>query len=432
MQRSQTLWRNPAFVKLWVGQSVSLVGSQVTRVALPLTAILIFHANATQMSFLTALQYIPFLVFGLSVGVWVDRWRRRYVLLYADLGRCLLLLSIPLLAWIGRLSLAQLYITGFFVGVLTVFFDVAYQAFLPSLVRNDQLVAGNSALTLNDSLARIIGTSIGGAIVQLLTAPVAMVVDSLSFLVSSLSIAWIRVREPVQADAKSRAGMISELSEGFRFLFRNRILCSLIGSGTTLNFCDSIAIALYILYLSQNLAIGPALLGVIVAMISVGAGLGTVLARLAAHRFRLQIILFSAIVCVGIGRVLLPLLSGSHTFVVLGVMLSQMLIGFGFAVYNITQISLRQVHTPQALQGRIHSCFRFALWGAIPLGALVGGIIAERLGLQLTLLAGALGQLCTCFWILTPIWWRTGRPETPGKQEQKKQAALSSENVERL
>src|SRR5437868_10909625 len=243
------LWRHSEFVKLWTGQTISLFGTEVSQLAIPLTAALVLNATPAQMGLLAALEYAPFLLLSLFAGVWVDRMYRRPVLIVADIGRALLLGSIPLSALLGLLRIEQLYVVGLMTGVLTVFFDVAYQSYLPVLVKREHLVEGNSKLEVSRSVAQIAGPGVAGALVQVITAPLAVLVDALSFVASVISLLLIRVREPAPVRHDGNAGSIwSELREGLDVVLGNPLLRSIAGCTGTSNLFGNGVMAVYVLY----------------------------------------------------------------------------------------------------------------------------------------------------------------------------------------
>jgi MFS family permease len=280
------LWASPDFVKLWSGQTISELGSRITREGLPLTAVLVLHATTVQMGLLTALGGASTLVFGLIAGVWVDRLRRRPILIAADLGRALLLASIPLAALAGVLQMGQLYTVAALAGVLTVFFDVAYQSYLPALVARDQILEGNSKLALSASIAEIAGPGLTGILVQAITAPIAILFDALSFLVSALSVGLIRKPEPPPA-ARAPEHLVAETLAGLRFIFGHPVLRPLGLRWATTFLSMGFLGPLYVLYAIQILHLKPAMLGVVIAMGGVGAMVGSVLAPRLVRRFGL-------------------------------------------------------------------------------------------------------------------------------------------------
>jgi MFS family permease len=224
------LWRHPDFLKLWAGQTISLFGSQISLLALPLTAVLVLNASPFQMGLLTALGALPPMLFGLMAGVWVDRLPRRLILILADTGRFLLLSLVPLAFLLGILGLGMLYVLSFLVGTLSIFFDVAYRSYLPSLIEREHLIEGNSKLELSESVGQIVGSGLAGGLVQALPAPLAILVDACSFLVSVLSMAWIRTPEPQEQDQPASSGMLRDMAAELRFVLRQPTLRTLTSS----------------------------------------------------------------------------------------------------------------------------------------------------------------------------------------------------------
>ncbi|MCG8352541.1 MAG: MFS transporter, partial [Chloroflexales bacterium] len=389
--RSGGLWSNTQFMKLWIGQTVSLFGTQITRLALPLTAVAVFNVTPAEMSVLTTLQFLPFLLFGLAAGVWVDRSRRQPVLLTAEVGRSLLLASIPVLGLLGLLRLEYLYLVGFLIGVLTVFFDVAYQAFLPSLVARSQLVDGNSKLTFSDSAARMLGTGAGGVLIQLVTAPLAIIIDAVSYLISALLISLIRVTEPIASARRPQQSLLKDVGEGLTFVWREQALRTIAGAGITLNIFESIVLTFFVLYLTRDLALDAPVLGAVVIAGSIGSLAGTLLARKTVQRYGVSATLTAALGAIAAGRLLLPLAFGPPLLLLTLLFVSQIVSSMGGVVYNVAQISLRQAITPEYLQGRMNASLRFLVWGALPLGSLLGGVIGSLVGLKVALVVGSLG-----------------------------------------
>src|SRR5262249_13220130 len=264
-KRVGSLWHHPDFLRLWAGQSVSVLGDQVELLALPLTAVLNLHAAPAEMGLLGAVEYAPFLLIGLVAGVWIDRRRRRPVVLGADVGRLILIGSIPAVAIAGRLSMGYLYCVAFAAGTLKVLFDVAYQSYLPALVARDQLVEGNSKLEVSSSVAQIAGPGLAGVLVQILGAPVALAVDALSFAVSVVSLTLIHTPEPAPVKPDKQAGMGRELREGMATVIQSPLLRAIAGCTGTANLFSNVSMAIFILYASRELAIAPAGLGIILA-----------------------------------------------------------------------------------------------------------------------------------------------------------------------
>jgi len=411
-ERLSGLLRHPDFLKLWGGQSISLFGSQVTRLALPFTAILTLHATAGQMGILGAVQLAPFLLLGLFAGVWVDRLRRRPILIAADIGRALLLSVIPLMALTHTLRIEYLYLVGFGLGTLELFFDVSYMSFLPSLIKREQLVDGNSMLQMSDSVAQVSGPGLGGALVQLLTAPLAIAVDALSFLVSAISIIAIGAREDaVPVDTQRDAWR--EMREGLRLVIGNPLLRAIGGCTATLNLSANLLFTVYMLYCTTSLGLSPAVIGAIFAVGGLSTIAGTLLAGRAATRFGVGRVLVASPFLIGMASILIPLAGGPRLIAVLFLVGAQVLFGIGRPIFDINQLSLRQAITPQRLQGRVNASMLFIVWGVIPIGSLLGGLLGSTIGLRQTLAVGAVGMSLAFIWVVfSPIWRLQRTPST--------------------
>jgi MFS family permease len=400
------LWRHPDFMKLWTGQTISLIGSQVTFLALPLTAVLVLNATPTQMGILTAAGAIPSLLVGLFAGVWVDRHRRQPILIAADLGRAALLLLIPIAALQGLLRIEYLYIVAFLVGTLGLFFEVAHHSFLPSLVGREQLVEGNSKLEISDSVAEIVGPGLAGGLVQLVTAPIAIAVDAISFLISALFLGLIRTPEPAPKPTDERQNVFMQVGKGLGLVSGNALLRAIAGSMSTVHLFNAVLEAVFVLYLTRELGIGPGILGLIFASGSVGFLVGALLPGRVSRRFGLGSSIIGGLLLVGLSDLLIPLLSGSVAVVVkiLVLIAAQFFFGLGLTIFNIGQVSVRQTVTPDHLQGRMNATMGFIAAGSVPLGGLLGGGLGEMVGLRPTLALAALGEMLAVLWlILSPM-----------------------------
>lgn len=393
------LWASRDFTALWAGQTISEMGSRITREGIPLTALLVLHAGALQMGLLAALGGAATLAFGLLAGVWVDRLRRRPILIGADLGRAALLASIPAAAAAGALRMGQLYAVAALAGTLTVFFDVAYQSYLPSLVPREQLVEGNSKLALSSSLAEIIGPGMTGVLVQLITAPIAILFDAVSFVISALSVVTIRKPEPAPAWRGEPEGRWTEMAAGLRFIFAEPLLRALGLRSATAFLCHGFMGSLYMLYAIDVLRISPALLGVVIALGGVGAMVGSLLAEPVARRLGRGATLLAASTVYGLTNLLIPLAGAVPAHAALVLMVPQLLGDAMFAVYSIHAISLRQEVAPAAVLGRVNAGMRLLQLGIYPLGALLGGLLAARAGVRPTLALAAAGLLLSTLWL---------------------------------
>ena len=280
MIRTGGLWGHRDFRRLWAGETVSLFGSEVTELALPLVAVLVLDAEAAQMGLLAAARFAPFLLVTLPAGAWVDRRRRRPVLIGSNLGRALLVGLVPLLAGLGLLRMGHLYAVAFAVGAFTVVFDVAYQSYLPSLVEREQLVEGNSKLQASASVARVGGPGLGGLLVQLVGAPRALLLDAGSYVVSAASLLAIRNREPAPVadrDGQPRARLRQEIGEGLAVTYRNPVLRSMAGLAATYNLFSQVIEALLVLYATRELGLSAGVIGLVISAGSIGALAGAAL-----------------------------------------------------------------------------------------------------------------------------------------------------------
>ncbi len=394
------LWRNNDFLKLWVGQTVSLLGSSVTFLALPLTAVLVLEATPAEMGLLAAAGTLPSLLFGLFTGVWVDRQRRRPILIAADVGRAILLLVIPVMAILSVLRIEFLYGLAFLLGVLTLFFGVAYRSFLPSLVGRAQLIDANSNLEMSRSASEIAGPALAGGLVQLVTAPIAIVADALSFLVSAVSLSLIHTPEAAPVPRESRQDVRREIVEGLALVSRDRLLRAVTGCAGTVSFFNQVLEAVWVLYVTRELGIEPGLLGMIFASGSIGFLVGSLLCEPMTQRFGPGRAIPGGLIVLAAGDLLIPLAGGSMATIVAMLITGQFLFGLGLTFYNINQVSLRQQVTPDHLQGRMNATISFVVSGIAPIGALLGGALGETIQLRTTLLIAVLGELLAVFWLL--------------------------------
>ncbi|MBA3518246.1 MAG: MFS transporter [Rhizobiales bacterium] len=399
-----------------MGQAISQIGSQVSFLALPLVATLSLGATPFQMGLLTAASSLPSLLVGLHAGALVDRHRRRPVLIAGDIGRAALLGLIPLAWATGMLSMELLYAVALLGGALTLFFDVAYQAFLPTLVDRDQLVDGNSKLELSRTAAEIAGPSLAGWLVHLLTGPVAVALDAVSYLLSALLLWRIRVHEPAPSRSAGVQRLWEEIREGLQVVVRDPRLRALVGGRGLLDLFNAMLEAVFVLYIVRALGIGPALIGFIFTVGGVGFLVGALLPNRASYRFGFGTATVGGIALVGLSDLLVPLASGSLLVVVPLLVTAQFLFGLGLTVFNVNQASLRQAIVPGRLQGRASATVHFLATGMVPLGAVLGGILGELIGLRATLVVAACGELLAALWIWnSPL--RTLRELPPSIEE---------------
>lgn len=393
VKAGRRLWRQPNFLKLWAGQSISEFGSQVSQLAIPLLAAIDLHAQPIEFSLLEVAGFGPFLLFALPAGAWVDRLRRRPILIAGDALRAGLLALIPLLWAIHQLRIWELVVLQFVIGTCTVFFDVAYQSYLPSLIERGDLVEGNSKLQVTASIAQVVGPGASGGLVGLVTAPYAVIVDAISFVISTVFTLGIRHDE--QPPEKSeRRPILKEAGEGVRFVVGHPWLRRIAMYTGSSNFFSNLTFAILVLYMVRVLHLASYTIGLVFAAGSVGAIVGALTAsRLQGWIGVGRTIAFAAVVgsVVDLAYPLAP-----TSFPIPFLVLAGFGGSFGAVSYNVTQVSLRQAITPTRLQGRMNAGMRWIVWGTIPLGALLGGVLGQTIGLHPALWVGALGSL-VCF-----------------------------------
>lgn len=379
------------FRQLWIADTISQLGTQITLVALPILAVVLLDATPFEMGILTTLEYLAFLVIGLPAGAWVDRWRRKRVLVVNDLVRAVALGSIPLAYAFDMLSLYQLFAVALATGISTVFFDVAYQSYLPSLVGRSQIVEGNSKLAISMEVSRVAGPSAAGLLIKVLGAPLMFVFDALSFLVSAAFIGRIRHQEPVH-NRSTRRSLQVEIGEGLRFVLRHPLLRRIVACTGTSNFFSTVTGTLLVLYMIRRLGFSEALVGVVFSAGAVGGLLGAVTTSRVVR-------------WVGEGRAIpvaalffapftaLTPLAAALPLPLLWISLGWFGVGYGVVLYNVVQVSFRQRLCPIPLLGRMNASVRFLVWGTMPLGGLVGGSLGTWIGVVPTLWVAAGGAL---------------------------------------
>jgi MFS family permease len=414
----RSLWRHADFMKLWTGETISQLGTQITFLALPLTAILLLEATPFQVGLLGTLEFLPFILVGLPAGVWVDRLRRRRILIAGDLGRVIALGSIPIAYELGMLHIAQLYVVAFVTGVFTVFFDVAYQSYLPSLVDRDQIVEGNAKLEISRSGAQLAGPGLAGALIQILTAPVAILADAISYLGSAAFVFLIRKREaPVERHGPDgvKPRMRSEIWEGLRHVLGNKLLRPIAACTATSNLFGNLGQVVLLIFLARRLGMSPGRIGLVFAIGNIGFLLGAFVAPRVARAVGLGRTIVGSSLLFGVAWIPIPLLTRSSAFPLLVTAL--FVGGFGGTVYNVNQVSLRQSITAERMQGRMNATMRFMVWGTIPIGAFLGGVLGGSIGLRPTLWVAAIGSLLAFIPpLLSPVRTLQRIPEMPPEE----------------
>ncbi len=387
------LWRHRDFLKLWAGQTVSLFGSRVGGFALTFVAVLTLHATPIQVALLNAAQYGPGLIVGLFAGVWVDRLRRRPVMIVVDIGRAALLAMIPLAAALGHLTIIVLFAIALLVSMLTVCFDVAYRSYLPSLVRRADLIEGNSKLQATAAGAEFGGWSIAGFLLPIFTIPGMILIDSVSFLVSAGSLAMIRTHEPPPTPAAEREGTWREIAAGMRLLRDNQTFRTLAGVTGVWYLFRNIIGAVIILFVTRQLHVSPALQGVIYAIGGLSSLVGAVLAERVVRQWGLGPTMFWMLLLAIVSTVIIPLASGPLAWIVVSLLIQQVFGDGAATIYEVNQVSLLQARTPDHLLGRMNASIRFIEWSALLGGLLLGGLLGQVIGLRAALFVAVGGQL---------------------------------------
>ena len=396
------LLRHRDFRLLWGGETVSEFGSQVSLLAIPLVAVGTLAATPFQMGALAAASTLAFLVIGLPAGVWVDRLRRRRVMIVSDVGRVVVLGSIPVAYALGVLHLPQLYVVALASGVFTVFFDVAYQSYLPTLVGREHLIEGNAKLTGSQEVAQVAGPSLAGGLVQAVGGPYAVAVDAASFLVSAVAVGAIRTPEPAPTVVEGgHPGLRRDIGEGLRFVFGDPLLRAITATTGTSNFFSGIQSAIDVIFLVTVVHASPVVIGLLFA----AGGVGGVLAALSASPIARRIggaraTLISSFAVAG--GLLIPLTTPGAGLLFFGAGL--FLNSFAVVVYNVNQVSFRQRLCPDRMLGRMNATIRFVVFGLLPIGALMGGVIGTAIGLRPTLWIAISGESLAGLWLLaSPI-----------------------------
>jgi MFS family permease len=392
-----TLLRDVTFRRLWAGQTVSLLGDQISLFAVPLTAVLVLHAGATQMGLLTAAGLVPSLLFSLSAGSLIDRHgHRRRIMMATDIGRALLMATIPLSYALGRLSLGQLYAVTFAVGTLDVLFFVAYSALFVSVVRPDDYVAGQSLLNGSRAMSFILGQSGAGVLVAAFSPPGAIVIDAATFLVSAYALARIRPAEPPTSSDAGRG----HLMRGVRFIVGSPVLRAALGATATVNCFTFSFNAIMILYATTALHIRPAALGLVLGAGAVGGLLASAVTRRVSDRIGIGPTFIVGCVLFPAPLALVPLAGGSHDVVLACLFAAEFGAGAGVMLLDISIGAIFAGVIPDALRSRVSGAYRTVNYGVRPLGALTGGVLGSAIGLRPTLALSVAGAVTGALWLV--------------------------------
>jgi MFS family permease len=416
MTKSTDVIRQPGFLKLWIGQSVSAVGSQITGLAIPVLAVTYLHANEFQMGLLNAADTSAFLVFGLLAGALVDRWIKRQVMLVADLVRMIAVAVTPLLWMLNVLNVYHLMIVGAVLSIATVFFDVSYQSYIPILLPKEYIGIGNARLEITGQISGIAGPGIVGTLLNFFKAPLLLGIDAVSFLVSATSLWFIKDREQPKPKTDRRP-ITHEISEGLKFVWNQRLIRAISFTTSTSNMFGTVVGTMFALYLlrPEYLGLNTASFGILMSIGSVGGLLGaSVTPRLIKLVGEGPLVVLSALVS-GAVQFLIPLawyVPRELSLVPLSI--QAFMTSFLALTYNITQVTARQRLCPEHLLGRMNASIRFMVWGSMPIGALIAGVLGTYLGVLPTIWVGAtLGLFAAGFVLFSPLRTMRKMPDKP-------------------
>lgn len=399
--RQRSLWRHRPFLLLWSGETISQTGAQISLLAVPLTAISALDAGPTEVGLLTALQYAPVFLITLFAGAWLDRHRRRPVLIVTNLARFLLIILIPVSYLNGLLSLGLLYVVTFAVGVMTAVSDVAYLVYLSSLVSRGQLIEANAKLEGAYSIAQIGGPGLGGVLVQLVTAPIALVVNAGTYLLAAVTFLGIRKPEVVERPEHKRRPMRAEIADGLRAVLRHRVLRLAAFQVAVYNLFEQIVLTLYLLF-GIELGLGAGELGVILTTASVGGLIGALVAGRAAAVIGTGRCIVGSMVVSAAGLAVVPFAPATPVLAIVLLITGFVVYGFGLGIFNVHSLSVRIALSPAALLGRIMATFRLIIYSTIPIGALLAGVLGNLVGIRMAIMLGAVPLL-----VLSTLFWFT-------------------------
>ncbi|UCE45590.1 MAG: MFS transporter [Methanobacteriota archaeon] len=397
MKSRSDLWKHRDFLNVWAAETISVFGSQFYLVAMPLVAVLALDASEADMGLLFAVEMSPFLLFGLLAGVLADRMERRRMMIICDFGRALTLAAIPVTWHFDLLTWPVMFAVAFAAGAFTAFFDIAYQAYLPVLVRKDQLLDANSKLETSRASSQVAGPSIAGPVVEVFSAPFALVADSISFVASAVLLLRVKKREFIDRMSAHKPVM-AEIREGLRIVFSNPTLRGIAGCTSTSNLFASMSFALMMLFMVESLGLSPTWIGAVFAVGAIGAITGALFSSRIVSLIGLgkTIVASAALSSIPIVTFMLAY-PNNAIFVLMPAMFAS---GFLTVVYNVNQVSLRQAITSAHLQGKMNATMRFLVWGVFPIGGLLGGYFGETLGIRTTILISAIGTFFSFIWLV--------------------------------
>jgi len=412
--RTRGVFTNPDFVKLWVGQSVSLIGSQVTQFTMPLVAVLTLNATVAEVGVLNALRFVPVLLLSLFAGVWLDRRRRRPILIICALGNAVLIGMVPLASATGMLSLGLLYVVVTLVGLLNMVFDVGALSYVPNLVEREHLAEANGKIQASTAFAGIAGPGLAGLLVGLITAPITLSVDAVSYLFAATGLIAIRKPEPAPERPEVQLSVRQSIAEGLHAVYGSKLLSALLTQGTALNLFFGGFITVFVVYAVRVVHLSPLELGIVMAAAAVGSLAGATTAGRVRKALGLGRTL--TINTIGVSVTLLALLIPRHASPVAMIIFvaAQLVYGWNVAMFNINSITLRQIVTPRHVLARMNATYRMVLWGSAPIGMTLGGFLGGTVGLRTALVISLTLMATPLLWLFfSPVFRLTQMPAGP-------------------
>lgn len=401
---SESLWRDHNFLTMWTGQAFGQFGVQISELAIPVLAVLLLGASEFEVGVLNAANVAAFLLIGLPAGAWIDRLRKRHVMIAADLVRAAVLACVPLLWMLGALQIWHLIVAAAVIGIASVFFDVSYQSIVPSLVRPGQIAQANGKLQSTYEVANIAGPGVAGWLIGLITAPIAVLATVGTYLLSAVALIFTRDHEEKRSH-EDHGPILREIAEGLRFVFTEKLLRRIVGTTAISNFASTISMTLLPLFLLRELGFTPQAMGLMLSLGAVGGLLGAVATPHIVSRIGEARTIPVSAICFSFIALLMPF-AAVVPWMAFPLLAAQFFVGaFTGILYNITQVTFRQRITPARLLGRMNASVRWAVWGVMPIAALVAGTLGTSIGVVPTLWIGALGELCAAAFVVTGPFW---------------------------
>ncbi|MFD2444148.1 MFS transporter [Bacillus sp. CGMCC 1.16607] len=388
------------FSKLWLGQSLSVFGHQISTMSIPLIAVVVIKGNPLQMGFLQAVSYTPILLFSLVVGTLVDRHRKVPILVVSDVARFITLLMIPCLYIFDMLTIIHLYFVAFFLGIFTTFFDIAYLSLVTKVVTENEIIKANSKLEGTRSVSMAVSPGIAGMLIQLLSAPFAIIFNIGAFMLSSLVLATIKEEKDVKSIEEvttKRKSLLLEAKSGYQVIINNAKLRVLALSTALLNLFSTMMAPIFLLFLTQELKLNPFFTGIVLASTGIGGIIGSVLASKIANLVGKERSLVISLIMGAFSVLLLPVVSDNSIYSILYLILTQLLLGVSITIFRVNQISIRMMIVPINTQGRVNALLRLIMMSLVPIGSLIGGVLGEILGEKGTLFISGIGLFFTFF-----------------------------------